>query len=522
MIGPENSEKGGKCPVICNAHCHNETQLECDGGKDDDGCQMQNTCVERGHGVNAMVCPGFCPEECNDMDNKCEVGRDPVTDCAVPARCIPKQINNNNEPCSEQHCPVICKVTEHLCRGDVLLDGCMEGDTCVPKGVSGEGETCPGTCPVTCENGWIKCDGQVNYVPPYTHCIDQDICHVKAKNENGLHCMDSSASHGCPKTCPPDEVLCPPSEGALGCLEEAVCKPKSKDNRDNYCPSTSDCPTVCKHHEVNCPGGTGDDGCKNPDLCIEQHRDFHGDICPVHCPQVCDDDQVFCPGQRNPINGCYGSDQCKDKGTHKWGETQGAACPGWCPAICNEHEVLCDSAIDPCNGCPTEEVCREAIKDFNGIFCPGKEFTVQEEGEDYRDNGMRRGGYLSASHNCPVYCREDIGEVQCPVYEDELGCKPEAACTQRTKTSDGKEWCPSTSVCPKQCAVYQKLCHYEDKDRRGCNVEDVCVSIDTDNEGNACDMDWCPPICTADQRLKESGDDENGCRRSPYCGFIVD
>merc|ERR1712154_737650 len=119
---------------------------------------------------------------------------------------------------------------------------------------------------------------------------------------------------------------------------------------------------------------------------------------------------------------------------------------GYCPSQCLTHEILCPSQLDPCNGCPTEEVCREAIKDKNGIFCPGKEI----EGLDSQDTSLRKGGYLSFSHNCPKLCREEEGEVLCPAYEDENGCKPEAECMMRT-TDDNGDWCPSHSVCQKQC-----------------------------------------------------------------------
>ena len=45
----------------------------------------------------------------------------------------------------------------------------------------------------------------------------------------------------------------------------------------------------------------------------------------------------------------------------------------------------------------------------------------------------------SASHNCPKTCKEDEGEVLCAVYEDDLGCKPEALCMTRSKPTHGKE-----------------------------------------------------------------------------------
>merc|ERR1719219_1051598 len=143
-----------------------------------------------------------------------------------------------------------------------------------------------------------------------------------------------------------------------------------------------------------------------------------------------------CPGVKNPITGCKTKEKCIPKGEHQWGETPGTECPGWCPAICNDDEILCPSYTDPCNGCPTEEICRQAIKNVNGVFCPGKEYTIRVEGEDYRENKNRRGGFLSATHNCPVYCKEWQGEVQCPVYEDVLGCKPEALCVVRQIKSE--------------------------------------------------------------------------------------
>merc|ERR1711944_325734 len=329
-----------------------------------------------------------------------------------------------------------CEFTHHFCKGSELADGCFEEDKCVPKQpcsapACDEG-VCPGTCPVECEAGWIKCDGTIDYYNK-VGCKGQDICHIKAKDTNGQYCPDESDSHGCPKTCPEDEILCPPQEGQLGCKEEAKCSPRTACDDGTVCPDHSDCPTVCAPHHINCPGGVDDCGCKT-------------------------------------------ADQCADKGTHQWGETPGAQCPGWCPAICNDHEVLCPSMIDPCNGCPTEEICREAIKDKNGVFCPGKEYTVLVEGEDYRENGNRRGGFLSASHNCPVYCKEWKGEIQCPVYEDVSGCKPEASCVERQVRSvneDGtKDYCNAASVCPKQCPAGQKLCQYDETDPDGCGYED--------------------------------------------------
>merc|ERR1712241_1185039 len=158
---------------------------------------------------------------------------------------------------------------------------------------------CPGTCPVECQNGWILCNGQIDYYGDvHKGCKAQDICVVCAKDAIGQCCPEESDSHGCPKTCPPGTVLCPARDGPLGCKEEPECNDRSTNGDDEYCPESSDCPTVCPPNHVDCPGGVDDTGCKNTDLCIEEHRDFNGDIWPVHCPENCKDDEVFCPGTR--------------------------------------------------------------------------------------------------------------------------------------------------------------------------------------------------------------------------------
>jgi hypothetical protein len=473
------------------------------------------------------ICPGFCVHSCPKNTIECEQPDDPANGCPTPSNCEEKQVDNSGKYCDFQQCKLTCEFTHVLCEGDELHDGCMDAAICNPKqpnDLSPDG-LCPGVCPQECTDGEIKCDGTTDYNGEvHKHCKGEDVCHIKARDINDVWCPDESASHGCPKTCPPHEILCPPKESVLGCLEEEECKARSIDDNDVYCPDHSDCPTVCPPYHVNCPGGVDDGGCKNPDQCIPEERDFNGDICPVHCPENCDiDTELKCPGTRNTITGCKTKEKCIPKGEHLWGETVGSECPGWCPAICEDAEILCPSYTDPCNGCPTEEICRQAIKNVNGKFCDGKEYTVRVEGEDYRENKNRRGGGgeygVSASHNCPVYCKEWNGEIQCPVYEDILGCKPEASCVMRQVKSevDGvKEYCPATAVCPKQCPAGEKLCHYEENDEDGCHHEDICIVIPKVN-GVHCAMDWCPPLCSGAQTLQDNGPDENGCPLPTTC-----
>jgi len=521
---PITGNDGTQCGIVCACDCNDETEICCEQEDDENGCPVNPICQPRGVNMTNDICPGFCVEACAANQIACEQPLDPYNGCPHPDLCQDKDVSTDTGKfCDIQQCTLKCEVTHHLCEGEVKSDGCKaEEDICVEKQVTDLG-MCPGVCPEECQDGWILCDGQVDYYGDvHKHCIGQSVCHVKAKDTNGVFCPDDSASHMCEKTCPEHQILCPPGEGQLGCREREECTDRTTDNEGDYCPDHSDCPTVCEKNEVNCPGGYDPvTTCKNPDLCIEEERDFNGDLCPVHCPETCTDDQVYCPGTRNPMTGCKSKDKCVNKETHKWGETPDAQCPGWCPVICMDDEVLCPSYTDPCNGCPTEEICRQAIKNKNGEFCPGKEFTIRHEGEDYRDNLKRRGGHLSASHNCPVYCKEWEGEIQCPVYEDVLGCKPEASCVKRQEKSNVNgtiEYCPATSVCPKQCPLGQKLCHYAENDEDGCHHEDVCVPIAKIGDTNdLCPMDWCPPLCSFSQTLTPGVPAPNGCPGQPVC-----
>jgi len=521
---PVPGNNGELCPVICDCNCNNETEICCPRPDDDNGCAVQSVCEPRGVNMHNEICPGFCEVTCPFPTIECEQPDDPSNGCPTPSNCEMKQVDNSDKYCDFQQCKLTCEFTHHLCEGDELHDGCKTEDICHPKqpnDLSPDG-LCPGVCPLECQDWEINCKGQVDYIGPvHQYCVGQDVCHVKAKDINDEWCPDESASHGCYKTCPPEEILCPPKESILGCLEEAECTPRTKDDQDDWCPDHSDCPTVCPPYHVNCPGGVDDGGCKNPDQCIPEERDFNGDICPVHCPENCDlDTEMKCPGVKNPITGCKTKEKCIPKGTHQWGETPGTECPGWCPAICNDDEILCPSYTDPCNGCPTEEICRQAIKNVNGVFCPGKEYTIRHEGEDYRENKNRRGGFLSATHNCPVYCKEWNGEVQCPVYEDVLGCKPEALCVVRqikSEVNGTKEYCPATSVCPKQCPVGEHLCHYAENDEEGCHYEDLCIAIPKDTFGAPCADPACPPRCLWSQTKQDNGIDDKGCPLPATC-----
>lgn len=508
---------GDSCERKCLVECTAEDIL-CEQKVTATGCKQNDICVHKGFDYSGIeLCNGACPVVCEDNENDCPQP-DNDSGCKVEAECKAKQQDHAGNICADQQCPLKCTEKQHFCEGDVLVDGCKEDDICVLKPTSQKGELCPGTCPVECVNGEILCNGQIEWDDTiYKGCKGQDICHVKAKNENEVYCPEESASHLCPKECPPIEILCPPYTGPLGCKGPNECHTRSTDNMGEYCPSTADCPKHCSTNEYNCATGETTEGCKLPDECVEKTRGFDGELCPFHCPKVCTESQLFCKGGIDET-GCQAASACVDKTQHKWGpgadEEPKAECPGYCAAQCLSHEILCPSQLDPCNGCPTEEVCREAIKDNNGIFCAGKE----RPGQSPVDTSLRIGGYLSYSHNCPKLCREESGEVLCPAYENADGCKPEAECVQRTEDSNN-DWCPSGSVCKKECPKGFLLCEYEEVDSRGCKVEPTCVYKGKNTNELYC-PGTCPPLCSKDETLVSPGNDENGCAKASTCAPV--
>ena len=499
FIGQLTGTDGELCPLICLVDCP-DTEILCPGGTMPNTCKENDYCHPKGVDDNGNTCPGYCPEDCEEEEMRCSVPNDPVTGCDVAPLCVPEQKDDQGNICPQQQCPLTCNATQTLCHGSVDHIGCKEDDTCVTNGISETGEQCPGTCPVECTPDEVLCPGQVNYDNgPYLHCVGQDECKPRVKDMNGDPCPEESASHNCPVTCPPDEVLCLPGDGALGCKLPAECSPKTIDNNGTYCPEESDCPTICEDNEVNCPGGTAPNGCKNPDICVEQPRNIDGELCTVNCPIECEDNEILCPGGRDE-SGCLRADECVIRATKDRGSDIGGLCPGWCPPVCKHNEILCNSQIDPCDGCPTEEICVPAQTDVNGVYCSGK---------NYPDEPM------SASHGCPRLCDDLQGYALCPVEEDDTGCKPEAEC--RLKDLDiNNEWCPSHSVCPVQCKNDEILCHFG-RDPRGCDYPDQCLPKGTDLDGNTCSRS-CPMPCDESQQFFCNGGIlANGCHEPDFC-----
>lgn len=140
----------------------------------------------------------------------------------------------------------------------------------------------------------------------------------------------------------------------------------------------------------------------------------------------------------------------------------------------------------------TEEICRPKAKDNNGLYC----------GDD------------SDSHGCPLECDEAIGEVLCPTYETVLGCKPRAMCKSRPLDSE-REFCPSHSVCIKECQPDEVLCT-DGVDSRGCKNEELCISRGKDKNGVLC-ADLCPSKCTEGEYFCPGLIQSNGCKGIALC-----
>jgi len=516
------------CPGVCPVNC-SATEIVCGQPLTVEGCRQCGICVPRGNS-NAgdhLLCDGVCEEECPCVTDKHCPKPEDENGCLQKADCIPCAKDFQGNCCPITYCPKICDECEHLCQGGLDEYGCPKEDFCVQRQVADNGITlCPGTCPCCCENDHICCPGVIEYDDPeFKGCRGQDVCKPKAKDDTFVYCPDDSASHNCECHCKPCEICCPPHPGITGCKGPEICVERSTGTDGEFCPITSDCPKYCLPNEIACDTGCLPNGCKKPKVCICTFTGFDGQECKTTCPEVCDENQVFCEGKMDD-NGCMGPGTCHTKVEHKWGKEfdEGVECPplcpGSCPTQCQDHEILCPSQEDPCNGCPTEEVCREAIKGTHGRFCAGKE-QPWVDGYTPENTALRKGGYLSMSHNCPMLCREEppFHQVLCPTYEDAYGCKPEACCYERSRgvTEEyGETWCPAHSVCPKQCPKGYRLCEYEDLDDYGCKVAPRCVYKGKNKKGIFCPGN-CPPICKKGETLVADGVDQNGCEICPKC-----
>merc|ERR1712126_181395 len=91
----------------------------------------------------------------------------------------------------------------------------------------------------------------------------------------------------------------------------------------------------------------------------------------------------------------------------------------------------------------------------------------------------------------------------------------QAECVMRVKDAND-DWCPSHSVCQKQCPKGYLLCEYETVDSKGCKVEPNCVYKGKNNNDLFC-VGHCPPICSGGETLVSPGYDADGCELPSLC-----
>jgi len=193
--------------------------------------------------------------------------------------------------------------------------------------------------------------------------------------------------------------------------------------------------------------------------------------------------------------GCFEPDQCVPRVKKTKGSDKGGLCPGWCPPICAGDEIKCPSQVDPCDGCPTEEICREIVKDKNGQDCPLDPLSAShncpilcDDGEvlcpaKMNPNGCKDAGVClkrtldqddqpcPAHSVCPSYCGSD--EKACNYGMDARGCQEETLCRARGRNGDG-ELC--TGVCPPTCTKEETLWS-GGLDQQGCEVTPSCTKL---------------------------------------------
>ena len=410
-----NNNNNEYCPGTCPVNCRND-QILCKGQKDcGTGCFATDTCVTKATNINTEYCPDDssshgCPVDCCDGSLPCLVERTNLN-CKGKIKCFPRSTGNGKTPCPDtSDCPTICENNEVLCKvNEKDENGCKKPDVCIQKDKDFSGNLCVGNCPVDCNFDEILCSGHKNKLgckepnscqkrakklwglekgdlcpgvcpkgsceadkllcpaelDPCNGCPLEETCVSKYKDKNGVYCPDTSASHGCPKTCyykddPMNEknandlILCTKKENVIGCKPEEHCVPQTKDASGEYCPLGSVCEAQCLHDETLCPMGIDSEGCKRPDECLKTSMDIDQTPCKNQCPQICEESQISCAVE--PLsNGCPGFNKCIDKAS--FGENnEGKPCPAYCTPLCPQGKTLTEHGHDE-DGCEISPTC---------------------------------------------------------------------------------------------------------------------------------------------------------------------
>ena len=229
------------------------------------GCKTLDECIEQVLDINGTVCPFTCPGICTEEEVLCPGHPIDKNGCEGQPACYNRTTGfNSTEFCPDSSdCPIYCNETQFKCPTGLDETGCKTPDECIEQVIDVNGDICPFHCPGLCTEDQILCDG---------HPIDE-----------------------------------------YGCSGQPSCYNRTRSNNGSFCPDSSDCPIYCNKTEAMCPTGFDDTGCKTPDVCIQKERDFNGELCPFHCPGVCTDDQILCPGHKMDLEGCEGQATCQNR-----------------------------------------------------------------------------------------------------------------------------------------------------------------------------------------------------------------
>merc|ERR1719499_385611 len=133
--GANDMECQTHCPITCA-----QDDMVCPGGVDfSSGCQHPDTCTPRkgyGMGKDGSECPGFCqvdPHMCGPETTFCDGGFD-QNDCQMPNMCVPfaNMKGNDGMDCPE-NCPANCGSNGQSCMGEMDENGCLRPEFCVPQ-----------------------------------------------------------------------------------------------------------------------------------------------------------------------------------------------------------------------------------------------------------------------------------------------------------------------------------------------------------------------------------------------------
>ena len=87
-------------------------------------------------GKDGLECPGFCqvdPHMCGPETTFCDGGYD-QNECQMPNMCVPfsNMKGKDGMDCPE-NCPANCGSNDRLCMGEVDENGCLRPEFCVPQ-----------------------------------------------------------------------------------------------------------------------------------------------------------------------------------------------------------------------------------------------------------------------------------------------------------------------------------------------------------------------------------------------------